>query len=274
MKHILRNKIAIVQGPPGTGKTFIGVMAVKLIHSILSQLSTEESKPILVICYTNHALDQFLELILPHIPKLIRIGGHSRSENLQLNDRNLRNIIFKSPRKHSAIGKIRYEMVCLEAEIGKIWTLMQYSHLRILKHCIPMEILHITFCSFPKSIHPVKCDTGFSLWKSNTEEQGAKKQLENQQKNAVKIESDNPYDALLEHVNMNEESIKEEILRKSELDKLKQKLKEEEPDVTNKDNGAQSTTDIIKQQDKALDESLKADRKKRKRKRTERKRTE
>ena len=43
--------------------------------------------PILVICYTNHALDQFLEGIFDFYgdneDKIVRIGGRSKSEKLQ-----------------------------------------------------------------------------------------------------------------------------------------------------------------------------------------------
>ena len=39
--------------------------------------------PILCVCYTNHALDQFLELLLEHEEKgIVRIGGRSKSEKL------------------------------------------------------------------------------------------------------------------------------------------------------------------------------------------------
>lgn len=48
-------ELCIVQGPPGTGKTFVGL---KLVEMILHNRLT--SAPILVVCYTNHALDQFL----------------------------------------------------------------------------------------------------------------------------------------------------------------------------------------------------------------------
>ena len=39
--------------------------------------------PILIVCYTNHALDQFLEGMLKFTNKIVRIGGQSRSEVMQ-----------------------------------------------------------------------------------------------------------------------------------------------------------------------------------------------
>ena len=65
----LTRKVAVIQGPPGTGKTFLGLKVVQVLLQNCqywrnpAQQETEGKKPapILVICYTNHALDQFLE---------------------------------------------------------------------------------------------------------------------------------------------------------------------------------------------------------------------
>ena len=54
--------------------------------------------PILVICYTNHALDQFLEGIYDFCGddenKIVRVGGRSKSEKLK--DCNLKAIKEKT----------------------------------------------------------------------------------------------------------------------------------------------------------------------------------
>lgn len=48
-------------------------------RKIISRRS--ENHPILIVCYTNHALDQFLEGIHQFHPKgIVRIGGRSQSE--------------------------------------------------------------------------------------------------------------------------------------------------------------------------------------------------
>ena len=40
-----------------------------------------ERRPILIVCYTNHALDQFLEGIHKFHPEgIVRVGGRSQSE--------------------------------------------------------------------------------------------------------------------------------------------------------------------------------------------------
>lgn len=78
----LRQSVSLVQGPPGTGKSFIGALLAKALHNFTSET-------ILVICYTNHALDQFLEDILDNgIPDedIVRLGSKStpRTEQLSL----------------------------------------------------------------------------------------------------------------------------------------------------------------------------------------------
>ena len=54
---------------PGTGKTFLGVRITEMLlhnRSVWCPLN-EQSTPILMICHTNHALDQFLELIIKRL---------------------------------------------------------------------------------------------------------------------------------------------------------------------------------------------------------------
>lgn len=77
-KSALTNKFAVIQGPPGTGKTFL---ALKIAEVLLKNKVSGKS-PIVVICYTNHALDQFLEGILKYTQSLIRIGSQSKNESL------------------------------------------------------------------------------------------------------------------------------------------------------------------------------------------------
>ena len=87
LKMALTKEVSVIQGPPGTGKTFIGL---KIVEAFLKNRSTwdrNKEAPILVVCYTNHALDQFLEgihalSIDEQTPNIIRIGGRCKSEKL------------------------------------------------------------------------------------------------------------------------------------------------------------------------------------------------
>ncbi|KAM4622796.1 NFX1-type zinc finger-containing protein 1 isoform 2-T2 [Discoglossus pictus] len=81
----LTKELAIIQGPPGTGKTYVGL---KIARALLTNTEAWQfngrSYPVLVVCYTNHALDQFLEGIHQFLGKgIVRVGGRSNSEILK-----------------------------------------------------------------------------------------------------------------------------------------------------------------------------------------------
>ena len=77
-------EFAVIQGPPGTGKSFVGEEIIDIIYN-------QTDQKILIECYTNHALDQFLEGLLDRgMTGIVRIGGRSRSSKLEaLNIRTL-----------------------------------------------------------------------------------------------------------------------------------------------------------------------------------------
>ena len=82
----LTQEVSVIQGPPGTGKTYIGL---KIVEALAGNQNRFRSFPILVLCYTNHALDQFLEGIMdirrqhPFFGQrkldIVRIGGRCKS---------------------------------------------------------------------------------------------------------------------------------------------------------------------------------------------------
>jgi len=77
-KAALTEEFTVIQGPPGTGKTFIGLRIAKSI--IENMYETKKLKnPIVVVCYTNHALDQFLEGLINITNNISRIGGGCKS---------------------------------------------------------------------------------------------------------------------------------------------------------------------------------------------------
>ena len=104
LQAALTKELAIIQGPPGTGKTYIGLKIVKILlknRSLWTQrnerlryrlaaldinLNDERNleSPILVVCYTNHALDQFLEGISEFCKTgIVRVGGRSKCEAMK-----------------------------------------------------------------------------------------------------------------------------------------------------------------------------------------------
>ena len=64
MKMALTQKVSVIQGPPGTGKTYIGMKIVQALLTNRNIWDPARNSPLLVVCYTNHALDQFLEGII------------------------------------------------------------------------------------------------------------------------------------------------------------------------------------------------------------------
>ncbi|XP_069099575.1 NFX1-type zinc finger-containing protein 1 isoform X1 [Pleurodeles waltl] len=81
----LTKELAVIQGPPGTGKTYVGLKIAQalLTNDHVWQIN-HRTFPVLVVCYTNHALDQFLEGIHSFLAKgIVRVGGRSNSEILK-----------------------------------------------------------------------------------------------------------------------------------------------------------------------------------------------
>ncbi|KAG2151640.1 P-loop containing nucleoside triphosphate hydrolase protein [Suillus bovinus] len=77
----LTQRVSLIQGPPGTGKSFVGALLAKALHDFTDQT-------ILVVCYTNHVLDQFLEdLRKIGIPdnNMVRLGGRAKPQLAHLN---------------------------------------------------------------------------------------------------------------------------------------------------------------------------------------------
>jgi superfamily II DNA or RNA helicase len=111
----ITRRLALIQGPSGTGKTFIGrkIIATLLDNKHLwhnsgnyaqdnarlvdkfqkgkmqdfwqsyGELWRDNRSPIVVICLTNQALDQFLEGVLKCTKKVIRVGSQSQSTLLE-----------------------------------------------------------------------------------------------------------------------------------------------------------------------------------------------
>ncbi|KAM4740439.1 NFX1-type zinc finger-containing protein 1 isoform 2-T2 [Anableps anableps] len=115
----LTKELAIIQGPPGTGKTYVGLKIAQALLTNKDLWNNDETAPMLVVCYTNHALDQFLEGIHKFLRDgIVRVGGRSNSEILkQFNLRELTHSPnFKRtlpPHLRTAHGQI-YRQLCEE----------------------------------------------------------------------------------------------------------------------------------------------------------------
>ncbi|XP_018613052.2 NFX1-type zinc finger-containing protein 1-like [Scleropages formosus] len=140
----LTKELAIIQGPPGTGKTHVGLKIVKALLDNAHVWGSALGSPILVVCYTNHALDQFLEGIYKFMGKasgLVRVGGRSCNDvikNLSLS--NLRkecNFTQKLPGHLRAMYcMLKDDMQKITDEIEKAAALLESSKKGILNDVI------------------------------------------------------------------------------------------------------------------------------------------
>lgn len=116
----LTSELAIIQGPPGylslahvnkirmfieldcliisagTGKTYVGL---KIVETLLNNFAAYNS-PILVVCYTNHALDQFLDGIRKFCTQVARIGGQNSSKKSLLRHQKVIGVTTTGAAKH------------------------------------------------------------------------------------------------------------------------------------------------------------------------------
>ena len=97
IKMALTQRVSVIQGPPGTGKTYIGLKIVQALLINRDVWDPPRNSPLLVVCYTNHALDQFLEGIIDlnnsntsHQFSIARVGGRCKSE--KVGEFNIKNI--------------------------------------------------------------------------------------------------------------------------------------------------------------------------------------
>jgi replication-associated recombination protein RarA len=107
MRLALRNRVSITQGPPGTGKTYIGVRLADIIYRL-----TKER--ILCVCFTNHALDDFMsDLLKEGMTEMVRLGGGSKDSRLE--EYLMRNLKVEGG-DHSRAEKGRFKELATRAE--------------------------------------------------------------------------------------------------------------------------------------------------------------
>ncbi|KAG9020488.1 hypothetical protein FS842_007285, partial [Serendipita sp. 407] len=78
MVDCLTKEFCLIQGPPGTGKSFTGI-------EIMRVLLANNVNKILLIAFTNHALDHLLQSVLKMgiTSKIARLGSYSNDEDLK-----------------------------------------------------------------------------------------------------------------------------------------------------------------------------------------------
>ena len=119
-----------------SGKTYVGLKIVRALLDNRHVWEAEKKSAMLMVCYTNHALDQFLEGVLKFQQTgIIRVGGRSSSESLQRF--NLQEYTTSSDIKR----RIKVEMTkCQDAFERATYRLANSKHkilnLKDLQHCV------------------------------------------------------------------------------------------------------------------------------------------
>ncbi|KAM9759617.1 NFX1-type zinc finger-containing protein 1 isoform 1-T2 [Menidia menidia] len=124
----ITKELAIIQGPPGTGKTYVGLkIAQALLHNKDVWSHDEDKAPMLVVCYTNHALDQFLEGIYKFLKHgIVRVGGRSNSEILK--PFNLRELTHSRLFRQSLPSHLRSAYSQIHKELSETaWEIQTHS---------------------------------------------------------------------------------------------------------------------------------------------------
>ena len=175
----LTQEIAVIQGPPGTGKTYIGLKIVEALLNNKSIWNTGGTKsPILVMCFTNHALDQFLEGILEcplykdkagaeESLKLVRIGGRCKSEKVsRFNLRNMKHEVYLP----SDVLRRKFFAQDMVKEFES--SISYYAAIKGNNKLLPLGVLQECFAILPEHhsalFHPLatepQCSCALEIW--------------------------------------------------------------------------------------------------------------
>ncbi|XP_046576441.1 NFX1-type zinc finger-containing protein 1-like [Haliotis rubra] len=149
VKTALTKEVAIIQGPPGTGKTYVGLKIAEVLFANRAAWSRDPtSNAVLVVCYTNHALDQFLEGIAGFLEKdIVRVGGRSSSEELKRF--NLKELRMEKRKEKSVRRSVinntygcRNAMTALRRDIEEVSGRIEASSVGILHEKVLMPFMH------------------------------------------------------------------------------------------------------------------------------------
>ncbi|XP_041836553.1 NFX1-type zinc finger-containing protein 1 [Melanotaenia boesemani] len=175
----LTKELAIVQGPPGTGKTYVGL---KIAQALLRNQSLWSGKldddddydnddtgnaPMLVVCYTNHALDQFLEGIHKFMKRgIVRVGGRSNSEILK--QFNLRELTQSRIFRQSLPNHLRTAFNQIYRELNEKVSEIELQSMKLecsLKGVIRESFLHMFISDIHwESLNSPPTEDAFVVW--------------------------------------------------------------------------------------------------------------
>jgi len=171
LRTAVTTEFSVIQGPPGTGKTYVGAKIVRCLLENRTAWDPQHNSPMLMVCYTNHALDQFLEKVLEFLPsrQIIRVGGRSKSEKLEAC--NLKKFTYRY-RLYEERDEVNHKMQENDTEM-QTWKLylakadkqlLEFNDLEELLHSVHADQLYNT--TFPPNVVSESRTPGntFILW--------------------------------------------------------------------------------------------------------------
>ena len=180
IKMTLNQEVSLIQGPPGTGKTYIGLKLMQIFLQNRKIWDPQKTSPILVVCYTNHALDQFLEGICdlyaeqsPQAqPDIVRIGGRCKSEKLAkcmlfTKIQSLRSERAFPNQLHIPRQEARDDMHQSKLKFDKFEAMMRSSEEKLMPLSVLQDVIHPRHCfQLMESDHGKEIETWLYLWYS------------------------------------------------------------------------------------------------------------
>ncbi|KAJ5058920.1 NFX1-type zinc finger-containing protein 1 [Bipolaris maydis] len=176
----LTREYAFIQGPPGTGKSYLGLRIVKVLLGLSKKANLG---PIMIVCYTNHALDQFLEHLLGMgVTKLIRVGAMSKSKRLE--GHNLRSVSnlgtktnsekYMAAVNYNELQKTQREAISIFASLN---SLRRNPDWKTLENCISEEHpnIHSQFRRIDDQGFKLSGRHPFDVWASDIQASGTRK---------------------------------------------------------------------------------------------------
>ena len=185
LKTAITTEFSVIQGPPGTGKTYVGAKIVRCLLDNRRAWDPHQTSPMLMVCYTNHALDQFLEKVLEFLPsrKIIRVGGRSKSDKLQ--NCNLKKFTYRyrlNGKREEVREKLRQndkEMKMLKQQLAKAdHKLLDFEDVEQLIN--PAHLQQLCNAKFPfKVANESRTPSNtFKLWLCNNKEMACNQKVE------------------------------------------------------------------------------------------------
>jgi len=141
IRMALTQQVSVIQGPPGTGKTYIGLKVVQALLTNRGIWDPPRNSPLLVVCYTNHALDQFLEGIIDLNDSenqgsckfsVARVGGRCKSEKVA--EFNIKNFEIRKLRVPKRVYRERRK---IQDRVEGMGTSLDYKYKVIQKKTKP-----------------------------------------------------------------------------------------------------------------------------------------